>query len=119
VLSGLVDGILDGSFGVGSGHDGLAKGSCRRRLKTDPQASRTHATVEGQVSPGVDSSKGLEVSLVARVGLVVLEPCGEFVGVVEYLLHGAGHAHHLRDFSRVLMAWTMTGAWTPSTTPIS
>jgi hypothetical protein len=48
------------------------------------------------------------VSVVA--GLVSFEPGGEFVGVVEDLLGGAGHGGHLRYFGRAGMACRMIGS---------
>ncbi len=48
------------------------------------------------------------VNVVAR--LVSLESGGEFVGVVEDLLGGAGHGGHLRYLGRAGMAWMMIGA---------
>ena len=36
--------------------------------------------------------------------LVVLEPLGELVGVIEDLLQGTGHGDHLRNLGRAIMA---------------
>ena len=38
------------------------------------------------------------------VGFVSFEPGGEFVGVIEDFLRGAGHSGHLRYFGRAGMA---------------
>src|SRR5664280_2100326 len=59
------------------------------------------------------------VAFVRRRWFVVLETLSEFIRVVEDVFDGAWHSHHLRNFSRALIAWTMTAAETPSTTPIS
>ncbi len=40
--------------------------------------------------------------------LVLLETLCELVGVVEDVLHRSGHRHHLRNFGRASMAWTMS-----------
>ena len=46
----------------------------------------------------------------ADVGrLVVGKPALELVGVLEDLLQGAGHGHHLKYFLRAVIASTMTG----------
>jgi hypothetical protein len=42
-------------------------------------------------------------------GFVSLEAGGEFVGVVEDFLGGAGHGGHLRYLGRAGMAWMMIG----------
>ncbi len=43
------------------------------------------------------------------VGFVGFESSGEFVGMIENLLCGAGHGGHLRYFGRAGMACTMIG----------
>ena len=50
-----------------------------------------------------DTKLGGFVNVVA--GLVCLESGGEFVGVVEDFLGGAGHGGHLRYLGRATMAW--------------
>jgi hypothetical protein len=42
--------------------------------------------------------------LISGVGFVVLEPFGEFVGVVKDFLDGSGHGHHRRNLLRAGMA---------------
>ena len=59
------------------------------------------------------------VTFVGRGRLVIFEALGELVSVVEDVLHCARHGYHLRNFSRALIAWTMTTVMAPSTTPIS
>ena len=54
-------------------------------------------------------SEHRRVPLIARVGLIVLEPPGEFLGVLNDVSDCAWHLHHLRNLSRACMAWTMTG----------
>ena len=80
------DGLAHGSFGVGAGQDCLP-----------------------------ECGEDCRVAFVAGVGFVVLEPLRQLLGVVEDVLHGARHVHHLRHFSRALMACTVV----PSTTPTS
>ena len=55
------------------------------------------------------------VEFVVGVGFVGLEARREFVGVLQDLVNSARHGHHLRNFSRALIAWTMTWTWSPST----
>jgi len=42
--------------------------------------------------------------LVLRNGVVVLEPLGELVGVVEDVLYRSGHRGHLKNLERAVMA---------------
>ena len=56
-------------------------------------------------------------STIWRSGLVVVEPLGEFVGVVEDLLDGPGYQAS-RNSGRAAMAWTMNAIPSASTTPI-
>src|SRR5674476_482139 len=53
------------------------------------------------------------VAFVRRRWFVVLETLGELLSVVKDVLDGAWHAHHLRNFSRAVIAWTTTDAVTP------
>ncbi len=64
-----------------------------------------------------ETKLGGVVDVVAR--LVSLESGGEFVGVVEDLLGGAGHGGHFRYLGRAGMAWRMIGPSLVSTTPMN
>ena len=88
-MTGANNGITECAFCVGSGKERLS------------DETKLHGVVD----------------VVAR--LVSLESGGEFVGVVEDLLGGAGHRGHLRYFGRAGMAWMMIGPSLVSTTPIS
>jgi hypothetical protein len=89
VVAGANDGIAECAFCVGAG---------KERLSDETKLS------------GV-------VNVVAR--LVSLESGGEFVGVIEDLLGGAGHGCHLRYVDRASVAWMMIGPSLVFTTPIS
>ena len=88
-MTGANDGIAECAFGVGSGKERFS------------DETKLHGVVYA----------------VAR--LVGLESGGEFVGVVEDFLGGAGHGGYLSYFGRAGMAWMMIGPSLVSTTPIS
>ena len=72
----------------------------------------------GAVEEGLSDESQLG-SVVNVVGFVGFESNGEFVGVIENLLCGAGPGGHLRYFGRAGMACTMIGPSLVSTTPLS
>ena len=53
------------------------------------------------------------VDLIGCDWLVVLEASSQLVGMRQDLVNSTGHRHHLRNFSRARMAWTMTIAVMP------
>lgn len=90
MFAGLPDGVADVGLGGGPFH--------------------------GRLPEGADCC---DVALVCGVRFVVLESLGQLVSVGEDIFDGSGHRHHLRYFSRALIAWKMTFAVWPSMTPTS
>lgn len=66
-----------------------------------------------------DGSQRRGIFDIGWLGVVILEAGGELVSLVNDLLGGSGHRHHLKYFGRAGMAWTMTGPSSDSTTPTS
>ena len=45
-----------------------------------------------------------DTDFIIRGRCELLEPSGEFIGVVESVLHGSGHGHHLKNLVRAVIA---------------
>jgi hypothetical protein len=85
------DGLREGGFGLGSGEGSPMHGGQRTGAST-----------------------------IRRIRLEVLEASGELLCLLDDLLHAAWHPHHLRNFGRAFIAWTITGVLSSlRTTPIS
>ena len=70
----------------------------------------------GPVSNRVSQGRyGSRVTLIGLDWLAALESGGQLVGMRQDLVNSnsTGHRHHLRNFSRARMAWTMTIAVMP------
>ena len=63
--------------------------------------------------------KGARVGNLTSLGLMILEPGREFIGLLKDFFNASGHSNHLRYLARAGMAWTITGPFSESTTPIS
>jgi hypothetical protein len=73
------DRLRQGGFGLGSGEGGPMHGGQRTGAST-----------------------------ISRIRLEALEASGELLCLIDDLPHAAWHPHHLRNFVRAFIAWTIT-----------
>lgn len=104
---------LSGNFAGGSDED--ADGSPREALL----ASTAHNLEKVPLGLGAfrdcstEHTDSISVGLIGGVGLVVLEPCGQLIGVCQDLSPRFGASDHLGNFSRAGVACTITAATSP------